>query len=182
MGWVSEIARGYYRWAGSDQITTQELMQCDGFDIMPEFESLFEAWRKEVLSAQSASGIHIPDLFYWENRVARWCGASLNVLNTGSNWVALFSFCDLLEAMFRVREREEVGRQQALHRKVAHELEPRLDKIEPNPMTIKEILAFVMKTKFKNFILSCAIRAGVDKFLSRRRYSNFLRFAYKGEI
>lgn len=169
MGWASEIARGFYRWAGSRHVETEELMRCTGLSEMHQFRPMFETWKQDAFEAEAASGIAVLDLFYWENRVGRWCGPGLNILNTDANWITLFSCRGLLKQMLAVRERDRVGRRQKLYRALIVELEPRLAEVTPNPMTLPERVSYALRTELKDHMLSLAIRFKLDGIFRRSR-------------
>ena len=166
MGWASEIARGFYRWAGSRDATTQDLMRCAGVEGEAAMEPAFDRWREEAMRVQAETGIHLMDLFYWENRVALWCGSGLNVLNTAHDWMTPFSCLDLLTAMLRVREKDRVGRRQALYREIASVLLPDLTDLLPNAMSLPEKVRYAVRFELRERLRAIALALGIRR---RRR-------------
>ncbi|MEO1718126.1 MAG: hypothetical protein AAFR76_13565 [Planctomycetota bacterium] len=138
MGWASEIARGFYRWPGSDCVTPNDLAGCTGVASIPEFIPEFERWLVDANRASTLSGVPVLDLFYWENRVGRWCSGGLNILNTAADWITPFSCRDLLSTMLRVREADRAGGEQALYREVVRQLRPELLSVPINPVSLRK--------------------------------------------
>jgi hypothetical protein len=138
MGWASEIARCYYRWPGSDKVTARQLADCAGVGRIGAFLPEFERWLAEAEDVHRKSGLPILDLFYWENRVGRWCGAGLNVLNCGADWVTLYSCRDLLDTLLMVREVDRSGADQKLYREIVRHLNPAIARIPINPMPLQK--------------------------------------------
>lgn len=136
MGWASEIARGFYRWPGSDRVTPAQLAGCGGVGGIAEMLPEFERWLPGAEAASQATGIPVLDLFYWENRVGRWCAPGLNILNTTSNWITPFSCRRLLDALLQTRETDRIGGRQTLYREIVAALNPDLLNVAINPVPL----------------------------------------------
>lgn len=137
MGWASEITRRFFRWPGSDRVTPAQLAACGGVHGVPPLSAAFADWLPDAQRAQEQTGLPILDLLYWENRVGRWCGGGLNILNTGANWMTLYSCRDLLNLMLSVREPERGGSRERLHRDIIAYLKPELAQIPINPTPLR---------------------------------------------
>lgn len=137
MGWASEITRCFFRWPGSDRATAAQLADCGGVRSVPPLWTAFADWLPDAQRAQEQTGLPILDFLYWENRVGRWCGGGLNILNTGANWMTLYSCRDLLNLMLSVREGERGGSRERLHREIIAYLNPELAQIPINPVPLR---------------------------------------------
>lgn len=136
MGWASEIARCFFRWPGSDRVNVEQVAQCAGVRRIKSFHPEIAEWLSSAEQAHEMTGIPVLDLFYWENRVARWCSGGLNILNTGSRWMTIFSCRDLLDLMLSVREADRGGDRQTLYREIVKYLNPAISKIPINPVPL----------------------------------------------
>jgi hypothetical protein len=134
-GWCSEIGRAYYRWPGNENASARQIAACNGYGhrALAEHVAVEHAsWFAEACRVRDDTGINILDLFCWELR-SRWIGSGLNILNTGCNWVSIYSCRALLDLMLSVPEKDRGGRDQRLYRAVIKELNPALLDIPFNP-------------------------------------------------
>jgi len=136
MGWASEIARCFFRWPGSGKVDVEQVAQCAGIRHIESFRPEIAAWLASAEQAHARTGIPVLDLFYWENRVARWCSGGLNILNTGSHWMTIFSCRDLFDRMLAVREADRGGSNQTLYRAIIRYLNPALAEVPINPVPL----------------------------------------------
>lgn len=153
MGWASEIARCFFRWPGSESVTPHQIADSTGLAGIEAFQQEFVDWFASAEEAHRRTGIPILDLFYWENRVGRWCSGGLNILNTGSNWMTIYSCRDLLDLMLSVRESERASSQQLLYRKVIKYLNPKVSVIPINPTPFSRRLKKATIHRVKTILL-----------------------------
>ena len=136
MGWASEIARAFIRWPGSDDVTVDQIANLAGVNAIPFAHADIERWYADALQVRKACGINLLDLYYWELRVGRWCSSGLNILNSASDWITIYSCRALLDLMLSVEEKDRSGSAQALYRAVVNELDPALMQIPFNPFPL----------------------------------------------
>jgi hypothetical protein len=146
-GWCSEVARCYIRWPGSDDLdaeTASDFIKAiklhaayhvaicmpDPAEV-PYMMAGYEQWFNDAKAIRARTGLNILDLFYWELRAGRWCSSALSVLNSASDWIAIYSCRELLEAMLSVKE-EQRGGEQMLYRSIIECLNPDLMRVPFN--------------------------------------------------
>lgn len=153
MGWASEIARCFFRWPGSHKVDAEQVARCGGFGHIAAFRPEVASWLASAEQAHKLTGIPVLDLFYWENRVARWCSGGLNILNTGSHWMTIFSCRDLLDTMLSVREADRGGDHQTLYREIVKYLNPAISRIPINPVPLHKRLRKAAIYRIKSILL-----------------------------
>ena len=164
MGWASEIARCFFRWPGSDKVNVEQVAQCAGIRHIESFRPEIAAWLASAEQAHKRTGIPVLDLFYWENRVARWCSGGLNILNTGSHWMTIFSCRELLDLMLSVREADRDGSNQTLYRAIIKYLNPAISGIPINPVPLRKRLKKAAVYRIKTILLP--VRDAVRRYAS----------------
>jgi hypothetical protein len=146
-GWCSEVARCYIRWPGSDDLDTETASDfINAIKIhapahiavgmpdpakVPYMMSGYGQWFNDAKAVRARTALNILDLFYWELRMGRWCSSGLSVLNSASDWIAVYSCRELLEAMLSVKEEQRDG-EPILYRSIIECLNPDLMQVPFN--------------------------------------------------
>lgn len=164
-GWCSETVRGFMRWEGSEHASAAQIIGCSDATDFAEFHQDLTAWYTEAVAFRDRLGVPILDLFYWEQRGTGWIGSGLNILNSGCDWLAVYSCRDLLDLMLSVRENERGGSGQKLYRLLAGNLVS----IPFNPRSQAEIISRFIRNDLKNLAIRATRRAGLYEILKRSR-------------
>lgn len=71
-GHCSEIARTAYYLPGETELSPNDCARLTEMDPTPFVLDHFDRWLQGAREARRSSGVGLPDLFYWEQRVGRW--------------------------------------------------------------------------------------------------------------
>lgn len=167
-GWASETGRAFIRWPGSENPDVEQIMGCLGARDQSQFLEDIGSWQKDAITVRDRFNLPVMDLFYWELTGSTWIKSGLNILNSGSDWLTIYSCRELLDLMLSVREADRGGRRQRLYRAVIRELNPLLLDVPFNPLRPRERLRRFIKTDVRGFAIRVADATGSREFIRSR--------------
>ncbi len=170
MGWCGELGRAWFRWPASDQVTFDQIM---GMAPAAFMRADLEQWFAAATQVRKVSGIHILDLWHWENMSGRWAANGLNILNSASNWMSVYSCRDLLDLMLSVKEQERKG--EVFYKQVIGLLLPPVSRFSFNPKPFSTRLKMAVLNIGKGVLVRAFRLLGIYEIGMRIRRRVFKR-------
>jgi hypothetical protein len=133
-GNANEIARTYHRWYGDHSVTPADLAVCHGARGNAFVAERLAEWQREAERVAERAGIHVLDLFYWEQKIGRWQAEYQLEFDLAQETYTPYNHRPLLEMLLSSPERSRRAPQYELHRKMIERLEPSLLDVPVNPM------------------------------------------------
>jgi hypothetical protein len=137
-GNVSEVARTYHRWHGDDRVTPADLAVCHAARGNAFVIEQLAAWQREAEPVAARAGIHLLDLFYWEQKMGRWQAEYQLELDLVQETYTPYNHRPLLELLLGTPERSRRGPGYELHRRMIERLDPSLLDVPVNPKPWRE--------------------------------------------
>ncbi len=127
---IADIFRCYYRlptWAASVGL----FFRLEKIPRTQRIRIILEQWLAEAQAVSKGFGYELYDLFYWENRIAKWAVNGFTGKNNGVTKICIFNCHKLLHTMLQVDSCRRSHRQ--FNRELVNHLSPGLGDIPINP-------------------------------------------------
>jgi hypothetical protein len=132
-GNVSEVVRTFHRWYGDHHVTPADLAVCNTARGNEWVAEQLAEWQHDAEPAASRAGIHLLDLFYWEQKMGRWQAQLQLERDVVHETFAPYNHRPLLETLLGTPERARRAPAYELHRKLIERLDPSLLEVPINP-------------------------------------------------
>lgn len=135
-GHCSEVARCFYKERDA-LVDARYLAHITGMDATPFILEQFESWLADALPESKRCGIHILDLFYWEQRAGRWAANGQAQWDIVHERFTPFNHRPLIFSLLSAPESLRKYPDYLLYREMIENMAPHLLQIPVNPDSAK---------------------------------------------
>lgn len=136
-GHCSEVARCFYQERNAN-VTPEYLAEITSMDGTPFVLEQFANWLMDAQMEAQRCGIHILDLFYWEQRAGRWAANGQAQWDIIHERFTLFNHRPLIFSLLSVPEEFRKSPDYLLYKEMIEDMAPHLLEIPINPDSVKK--------------------------------------------
>jgi hypothetical protein len=130
-GNVSEIARCFY--GRMEGVTVDDLLFCEKYQGDPFVRKVFQEWLETNSTLFEVNGLHVLDMFYWEERMGNWAAKGKTESSLSTSIYSPFCSRKLLVTLLSTSRKDRDSHFNVLYDEMIRAMSPAAVKIPINP-------------------------------------------------